>query len=307
VQLVAKVKRPNQLRIFYIRNQLDMKKPAFTLAFLFPFLLAAQVEFAPVGATWYYNGWAEFPTTLTYFKMEVDGIDTIQGRLCKRITKDGNVPCSINGTSYFYQDGGKVYNFLDGDFHLLYNFDAVAGESWVIPTHNSSFQDSLTVLVDTVYNINIDGHILKVQGLSSDFWWSNIIIEGIGNTQYMFPQVPVCDPVTGGLRCFKTDSLDLHFVSYPCDSVGFSDTKEPLFRIKAFHPNPVFENTVALSTDLEADHVVFHNALGTKASSFQIPVNKTLDLSGLAPGIYFASIFSGLKLVGTDKLVVLKN
>ena len=298
-----------------------MKKPSFLLACFFPLFLTAQVEFAPVGATWYYDNSFGAPWKLVYAKVEVTGIDTIQGRACKRIESKNHLGNMDWGCSFYspvlhtYEENGRVYAYHDGDFHLLYNFNAMVGESWIIHNPPLALGDSLIVVVDSISLISINGHTLKVQHVTNPglgpgelLEWGSSIIEGIGNVGFITPQFPTCDPWIFGLRCYQTDSMDLHFVNYPCDTVAlYSGTQSPVLRGGLLLPNPVSGNTLALSEAIDADRVVLQNTLGAMQKSLEIQSGNLLNLEEMPSGVYFVQVFKAARLIGVDKLVVLKR
>jgi hypothetical protein len=299
-----------------------MKKLLFLFPLLLPVLLAAQVEFAPLGATWYFEDNAPpLPWKLSYIKVEVTGIDTIQGRACKRIESKNIYGYSDWGCSFYapllqtYQENGRVFSYHDGDFYLLYDFNANAGDSWVIHNPPLTLGDSLVVEVDSVSFITTNGTTLKVQHVSNPglgpgelLEWGSIIVEGIGNTGFIAPQYGVCDPWIFGLRCFESDSIDLHLVNFPCDSTkSYVATQEPILRGGLFSPNPVLGNSVSLNTSLDADRVVLQNALGTTQISLTIQSGNPIETGALPAGVYFVSVFKGARLLGLDKLVILKE
>lgn len=298
-----------------------MKKPAFLVACFFPVLLFAQVEFAPIGATWYYEQEPWIPWwKLIYYKVEVTGIDTIQGRACKRIESrdfqgDLEAGCSYhNATFYTYEKDGRVYIYYDGSFSVLYDFNAKVGDSWAIrtPYFDWSMADSLIVQVDSISYLSVGNDTVKVQHVSHPdvspgglLVWGPMIIEGIGNNGFILPQWPTCDPWIYGLRCYADDSLDLHFVSYPCDSIKvLTSTQEPVLQGGLFSPNPVLDNTVSLSEAVEADRIVLSNTLGVLQKTFLLGNERVLELGDIEPGIYFAAMYKGPRLVGNDRLVI---
>jgi hypothetical protein len=299
-----------------------MKRLLLLLPFLIPLLLAAQVEFAPLGATWYFeDNSPPLPWKLAYIKVEVTGIDTIQGRACKRIESKNIFGGSDWGCSYYapllhtFEKDGRVYAYQNGSFDLLYDFNATVGESWVIKTPPLIWGDSLVVLVDSISFISVNGNLLKVQHVSNPgvpigalLVWDSRIIESIGNTGFITPQWPTCDPWIFGLRCYQDDSLDLHFVTFPCDSTkSYIATQEPVLSSGLFTPNPVMGNTVVLSEAIDADRVMLQSTLGATEKAFLIRQDRTLEIIDLEPGVYFATLFQGTRLVGTDKLVILRR
>ena len=195
----------------------------FIIAISLNTIVTAQVEFAPVGARWtsdYHQSVSPFvfPQYWVPKFLDCTGIDTIQGYVCKKL--EGDLACAFVDTPiYIRQDGGKVYfyNNQTEDFHLLYDFDAVVGDTWTIsgvPYFSNNFYDELEVTVAAVEEIIIGGNILKKMSL--DFFipispnyqpeWSDIIIEKIGNLDQLFPRHGLCDAPYRGLRCYQ-DSL----------------------------------------------------------------------------------------------------
>lgn len=297
-----------------------MQKLLFILLLSCPLSMVAQVEFAPLGATWYFDHYSPpLPWKLAYIKVEVTGIDTIQGRACKRIESKNILDYSDWGCSFYapllhtFQKEGRVYAYHDGDFHLLYDFDALAGESWVIHNPPTALGDSLVVVVDSVSFVTINGQNRKVQHVSNPgvepgglLEWSDQIIEGIGNIGFITPQYPTCDPWIFGLRCYQDDSLDLHFVDYPCDSTkSYLATREPVVQGGLFSPNPVYNQTITLSDGIDGDRVVVQHLSGSILHSFPIPSDRRIEIGALPSGVYFASIYKEKQLAGIDKLVIL--
>lgn len=296
----------------------NLLAPAF---FLLPFLLAAQVEFAPLGASWYFSYDYGAPWEFAYAKVEVTGIDTIQGRACKRIESNNHLGGIDWGCSPFYpllqvyQENDLVYFYREGGFHLLYNFGAKAGESWAVKIPPFFTNDSLIVLVDSVYTIQLDGQDFKAQRVSfpnqiteTVMDWGRVIVEGIGNLAYAAPQHGLCDPGIYGLRCYQNDSLELHLVPYPCDSVKhYSAITEPVLQGKLLFPNPANSaSRIYLGDGLTADQVVLFNSLGQNQGNLQPDASRSMELPSLPPGIYWMQLFQGARLVGIDKLVVLQ-
>lgn len=299
-----------------------MKNLLLLLALFSPCLLHAQVEFAPLGATWYFEDNAPpLPWKISYIKVEVTGIDTLQGKACKRIESKNLLGYSDWGCSFYapilhtYQEGARVFAYHDGGFYLLYNFDAVAGESWVIRNPPLAIDDSLVVVVDSVSLITVGNQTLRVQHVTNPgvepgglLEWGAEIVEGIGNTGFITPQWPTCDPWIFDLRCYLSDSIQLHLVSYPCDSTkSYLAAPEPVLRKALFIPNPAMAgSTVVLSQSLDADRVLIQNVLGAQQKTLIPDSNGQIALGDVPPGVYFTSVYKGSRLVGADKLVVLQ-
>lgn len=279
-----------------------------------PALLSAQTPFAPLGATWYYTTSPFVPwITLDYSKVEVTAIDTIQGRPCSKIQAT-DWGCSFyNPVLYTWSDSGKVYSYHDGDFYLLYDFNANAGDSWVIYNPPQSLGDSMVVVVDSVSMININGQNRKVQYVSNPgiepgglLEWGPVIIEGIGNLGFLTPQYPTCDPWVYGLRCYDDSTLSLHLVNFPCDSIGKVAVTEPVSLGGLFRPNPVTQGFITLSESVDADQLEVFSALGTLEKRMEISSGKRLDISELPTGVHLMRLYRRGVWVGTDRVLVLR-
>jgi hypothetical protein len=299
-----------------------MKHLYCLIPLLFPVFLNAQTEFAPLGATWYYDYSWGFPWILNYAKAQVVEVVTIQGKVCKRIVSHDHSGgegwgCSFYAPELFlHEENGKVYSFHSGGFYLMYDFNAGPGESWVIHNPPLCWQDSMVVVVDSISFVTVNGHMLKVQHVSNPgvepgglLQWGSTIVENIGNTGFLTPQFGPCDPWVFGLRCFSTDSLDLHFVDYPCDSVkSFIATREPVLQGRSFLPNPVaVGGTVSIKTPFEMDKVSIFSAAGIWMATINTGQDKTMVVPNLPSGLYFVRMYHENQWVGQDKLLIINN
>lgn len=292
-----------------------MKHLCIGILLAIPTLLSAQTSFAPLGATWYYEKTPFWPfITLDYSKLEVTAIDTIQGRPCSRIEAT-DWGCSFYWPLlYTWSDNGKVYSYHDNDFYLLYDFNANAGDSWVIHNPPVALGDSMVVIVDSVRFININGQDRKVQYVSNpglspggQWEWGSVIVEGIGNLSFLTPQYPACDPWIYGMRCYDDNLLSLHLVNFPCDSIGKVAVSEPVSRGGLFQPNPVTEGFITLSESVEADQVEVISAMGTLEKRMEIMSDNRLDISELPTGVHLMQLYRKGVWVGTDRVLVLRN
>ena len=187
-----------------------MKTRNFTklilIAFMFVFTgnLKAQTEFAPVGAEWYYereiynyDEWKYDRVAYDRFR-SVDTI-TINGFLCKEIELFQNLDCDGNvnpyyETRYISQDGDRIYEVIDGERYLLYDFSKKIGEYWLLTHYNDyDAEDAAdTVFVKNITEITLeDGSTRKMFETSAYNTGSAVyctnIIEGIGLDKSLFP------------------------------------------------------------------------------------------------------------------------
>lgn len=298
-----------------------MKNLHCLIPLFFPVFLNAQTEFAPLGATWYYDYSWGFPWILNYAKAQVVEVVTIQGKVCKRIVSHDHSGgegwgCSFYAPELFlHEENGKVYSYHSGGFYLMYDFNAGPGESWVIHNPPLSLQDSMVVVVDSISFVTVNGHTLKVQHVSNPgvepgglLQWGSTIVENIGNTGFLTPQWGPCDPWVFGLRCFSTDSLDLHFVDYPCDSVkSFIATREPTGQGRLFSPNPVLAGAdITLNGYLDASRLELYSPAGTLAASLGIKQGSSVTIPDLPAGVYLARVYHGAQLKIQSKLLIIR-
>lgn len=299
------------------------------LTFLFAVLCLAgfsQVEWAPIGAEWYYTYREGAATPATgYYNLKSNEDTLIDSKLCKVIEKTlvdsrGNV--SIEGFEYIYTDisENKVYRYKYEDFYLLYDFTKEVGDTIIIKEPNSANSyDSIVVVVDSVSseiisdNLRLKSlYVSKIFSLSkAAIQFSGKMIEKIGNYYYFFPNNQLdCD---GGcpdpLRCYS-DNL-LNFVSYypyppyypyswPCDTFYTSITLLPEIDF-LLSPNPFrdylnieFGKNSALTLLIEicnqSGQAVFQGH-SFDLNTFQI------NTTSYPPGIYFVKISYNNKVI----------
>ena len=134
------------------KKQKEMKRQnAIHLLFL---LLAVSgmvkaqqpVEFAPVGAEWYYErlyheGWNL--TGITYDRFRSLEKVEINGWECKKIEFYQHLDCEgVPNDHYEYryitQEGEQVFEVENGERFLLYDFSKGPGESWYTPKYGAT-------------------------------------------------------------------------------------------------------------------------------------------------------------------------
>jgi hypothetical protein len=299
-----------------------MRKTIFILTLLSPLFLLAQVEFAPLGAVWYY-GWPQLGAPIANKFVKVEVVDTvmIQGKFCKKlVSTDGGCPDTWESEVYIYEENGRVYRLLDSVFQLFMDFNAGPGESWATITIPPDGNDTLIVRVDSVSYVIHNGLQLKVQHVSypnlsigfpegSIMEWGRTFTDRFGNSTFFYPQIGVCDPHAGGIRCYSDDTLDVHFVNYACDTIMlFSDVDdlEDLPRFGLLFPNPA-NSTVSFSPDFEADEVVFQNLVGTTLLHRTIGHSREIEVGSLNAGVYLVYFYKKNKLAGIDKLLIARQ
>ena len=106
-----------------------MKKIVFILLFI-PVSILAQVEFAPLGAKWYYNLEANGNILNSHLNTIVAENDTVINGVNCRILQQyrDNVATTANKRYIVKQEQGKVYYYYDKQFNLLFDFDVKEGD-----------------------------------------------------------------------------------------------------------------------------------------------------------------------------------
>ena len=271
-------------------------------------------NFAPVGAKWHYTEYSVISSDINYTFFESLKDTVFNGVQCREI---GGAPNSCAWTSQFvYDSNDSVYFWHQerGEFCLLYDFGAEAGDEWTI-YHNIEVPgqpDSSILVVDSVSVETIDGEWLKVayttrQNQSSD-WWSvgGKVIERIGGA-YLFPVSGVCDPLPGELRCYQ-DSV-VYFIQgqYDCDEIISSvEEHDASLNLRAY-PNPTGD---FVNIDFEGNHLRPTSIKATGSDGKRIVVGGfqtisntvRLDIKGFPTGLYLIELQFGSSMQLSTKI-----
>jgi hypothetical protein len=274
---------------------------------LFTSNVKAQINWAPDGAVWTYSQTHMFSLIIDTIVIRSIGDTVIQDKECKILKRSAGT-CDLRPwKEYMFADSGKVffYDVLRNDFQMLYDFNAEAGQSWPICTTyegSSASSDTITVTIDSVKSILLNGVMLKKQFVrysSSEWSWivcgPGINIEGIGNTGSMFPwYYGFCDANWAGpLRCYSDDFIGLvDFGTAPsCDYVGLGiNDEEPNEYLKVF-PNPADDFVVFEASMITTGSITVVDIFGREFIKVPITGEKTVwDTRGVAPGVYLYRI-----------------
>ncbi|OFY96841.1 MAG: hypothetical protein A3K10_08675 [Bacteroidetes bacterium RIFCSPLOWO2_12_FULL_31_6] len=161
----------------------------------------------------------------------------------ERVTLNDTIANEI----FMKSDSNRVYLFdsFSNSFKLIYDFGALPGDTIEVYTRDWFSDSTLTLVVDSVSTININGTILGVQYVrqlyspSDEGNMGGIIIENIGWIGFMFPLHAWADPPYGGeLRCFQNDSIGLYQPSaVDCDYITGIESINNSNNI-SIYPNP---------------------------------------------------------------------
>lgn len=299
------------------------KRTVFFLMLLAMVSTHAKAQFAPIGATWYYETQAIYSTG--YIKMEVEKDTVINGYSCVKITRDAHwhdlffneLKESPMSDLFLAQINDSVMVLHNGAFYKLFDFGAEIGETWtVVGREGLCEEDFGTVsVVDKGVEI-INGIPLKYVTIKDDtysYWgYGNTlygtpssavrVMERIGPIgSYMLPeQKCLYDEAEGGpLRCYIDDELgELHLSSlYPernCDyiSEAYQSIDDGSFNVLLrVSPNPCSDK-VRLLFDEEKEHkiVLFDHTGKVVLCRFEEGKETVLDIGNLPSGLYCITV-----------------
>jgi hypothetical protein len=280
-------------------------------------------EWAPDGAEWYYD-YVNFYFA-GYVHVTVAGDTMIHDTACRILNRFAVIHNQVSGTTnyinhgnaYMYSDTDNVYLYENNKFYTLFDFSATIGDTIIIPQNsNIGFGECDSTgkihVIDTGTMI-INGENLRWIYVSptDDSHWSihGHIVEKIGPlNSYMLPEPNICviDLYEGGpLRCYSDPAFGLYNtgISPECDylvSVPEMDEKE----IQVY-PNPA-SGTLTINTPGNRSHELrLYNSNGMEIMSRHLSQShKSIDVSGLRPGLYYIRIESGNEVI--NRLVVIQ-
>jgi len=280
-----------------------MQKIIIYLILFIPVISFSQY-WAPIGATWHYEQSDFTPPFLDDLIIyESIGDTVINGDSTKVINQTFMKINSTTGDTNISQeiiyekfDSNRVYFYYQpiNDFRLLYDFNAMVGDSFPVFCRQSGMDSSVTVIVDSISSIIIGTETLKVQYVSSNDF-NNIcqiggtIIERIGWTGYMFPQHSFVDPPGGGpLRCYEDPIIGLYQynTSISCDYITSVEDNSIALSGFELYPNPsngifTLETTNLVNTTLNIYNIAGQLVLQKTVTQHTTKINLTPQPKGL--------------------------
>lgn len=251
------------------------------------------VSITDPGSRWLYWHVAPWPLSEEWWPMEIGQDTVLAGSSYKAV---------IGGPGGLRDEGGKVWFYPYEGFLpyapdslplLLYDFELQVGDSFQAPVDTAYWlkvaeRDSVQLL-DGSYR----GRILFEQGYSSDWGCSSDNwIEGIGDPWFLFLMVSSCFELGVNLECYGINNVPL---LGSCVFLG----QEPPHKVDDLHlvPLEAYGQYRIDGIDGNAPMTVF-DVMG-RATRIKNSVPSQVDLSSVAPGIYFLRV----RTVASDHII----
>ncbi len=285
------------------------------------FMVRAQ-GFAPTGAKWYYGQGFAFSSYISYLSIESVGDTLIAGQSCKKLINNGGIDCSFQSHPYMvYEEDSTVYFYVpDLDtFQVLYDFKALAGDSWrtVFNTDVSwDHIDTVSTYVDSIGQRLINGFLVKELYVSMTIHgygyvygtYQGVINQRFGDVEYMFrlfTNRAICDGnYSLGLRCYEDPEIGFYStgIAPTCEYQWVSVGDEEMSSLTV-HPNPTnghLKVTGLVEGDLKV-HVI--DCIGREVMNQKLTGSQLLDISRLRDGIYLFRFEKDGAFVGVKRIV----
>lgn len=247
-----------------------LKGNLFFLGNIIPETNGEDLEFAPIGAKWY------FPEV--YFNSPNQGLvsytsvaeEVIFNRSVKTLLKD-NGTCNGEADEYYVTDKSDstfLYNPNNDRLELQWINKANVGDSWEIYKTFSSVPDTLICTVDSISTYTFpNGEFSRVQHVTLESRYGDIrqtvIYDRMGFFTSLFPveMVSVCDgDFELDLRCYEDDEVGLiNFSDVGCLYTPVDNIENEL-SIKLY-PNPA-SSKVNIEAELPISEIKIYNPNG---------------------------------------------
>lgn len=278
-----------------------MKKTLFFLVFISIAVENYAQEFAPIGAIWHYTQGTINPDLTSFKTIESVSDTTINGISCKKLIEvERYLDTSDINYHYMYSNNDSVFFFAQNNFHLLYDFGANSGDTIILDYFITGYGTPLKMIIDSTGTIMVSGQARKIQyikcgdGFFIEF--GNNVIEGIGNTYFMFPTYD--GTMDGPLRCYQDDSTSLFMnpfhINYgwnhqDCEEIitGIEETKS--IENVSIYPIPAKNIISVKNIDKETAFRIF-NINGILILQGIITESSKINIEEFIEGIYFIEL-----------------
>ena len=287
-----------------------MKKSLLFILMFFSLSAFSQTNWIKDNAVWHFQ-YSNISTG--WIKVWDDGDTVVQNITCTKlkskkheffITGPGGEMMEtesdyIDGIVYYQND--TVFYWDYNHFSVLYDFNALTGDSWILQ-HSSSpsfgCNDTSICNVTDVDNVVLGGNSYKQLYLSpsSD---ANVQVNGKVNARfgpiggYILPFGRSCDGTIVefdqiSFICFEDDSLYYNPTNEACEY--YLGLKESALNPVTVFPNPS-SGKIELLSDIPLKTIKVMNVLGATLKEFDTNLTlKEIDLSELPQGTYYLNI-----------------
>jgi hypothetical protein len=283
-----------------------MKKIILIILILIPTSILGQ-KWSPIGAEWYYDVTYAFDRSIDYHKVYCDSIIKIKNINCRRINIDyGACNNHFRNKIYTYDHNDTVY-FYNTDidsFEILYNFNSVKGDSWIISTkYPDKPRDTIVVVVDSVDYIGINAHNLKrlyvtynhlnFYAKGDTYKTKSTIVQVLGDTKLLINitdrLIGVCDMnFLLSLRCYNDSILGFYTTglrdscSYKYDWLSIDSLQQS--NDLTIYPNPT-KGIIMISN--QNYKIINYELIDIQGLVLKRGRDNKIDLSSFKVGIYF--------------------
>jgi hypothetical protein len=296
-------------------------------------LAQSQLEFAPIGAEWYYTNPGESEELLGRYLHYTSTRDTLVNGKQARVIESECAPFLV-----VHEDNGRVYYLFNDKFRLIYDFSAAVGDTVVFefmaPKPDSYIYDTtyhVAYRVDSITSIDAEGGSIRkfaavavevdsldYNQLSGFLWNTNYhYLERVGYSNGFIVRLELPGPAIGlpdYLRCYNDSDLAYQtdwwaMQSKPCDynlQTSIMEVRTP-FELNVY-PNPCY-SSISINHNGTLDSglhsVKLHSPTGVQLLSQKL--NKTklnLDVSHLPPGLYLITVYGSNGFISKPKKII---
>ncbi len=287
-----------------------MKRLLFLFVIISSSSLAyGQLDFAPLGATWYTRQDCPALPLTFYSQFTVTEDSIIQGKYCTLINT-WSCDVNSNGDIYVHQDGYRVYiyNEYDQEFQLVYDFSKSVGESWKVKVCEEYSTDTLIVIITESSGIHRGAKVLRSD--SSVLYNYLEFGEGYGTKfgtgKLLLPSPIIAEPpCSDELLCYE-DPVEGFIITI--DNCVNTNTKSPYLSNAelVIFPNPSYGESnlrYDIPSNSRGDVFIF-DAMGRKHAEIRLNQSKeSAVLPLLSPGLYIAALVIDGKIVTSEKFI----
>lgn len=302
----------------YYKLQIKLRISTLIILNLYATVVFSQHEWAPIGATWYYNNpGPNGESNYSYTKYTCEKDTIVNDKICRLISSNAH-------KEVMWEENGVVYYWYDEKFRPIYNYTANVGDEVCFEFKAYGISTG-SLKVDSVYNLK--GNVLSVeQEIMSNIKTYQVEIntpseidpfvyvysERIGYAGKFIFTLRLYE-TTGGystsLRCYNDDILSYkaHLYDYPCDHTELTDLELQNDSYIKTHPNPCngyLKICIEPYFSTNFYHVKIVDINGKIINSVDITnASQSIETNNLAPGVYLCNYYENDKYFGNFKFI----